>query len=101
LVVAPAATDEHPDHRVTHRLARLIVARSRRTLLTYQVWGKQSDRRYQLRVPALRHVARVRAALSCHASQLGRAPASFGQGFVLPKAIAEMARRPMITLASA
>jgi LmbE family N-acetylglucosaminyl deacetylase len=92
-VLVPQAGDQHADHRAVHALARAATRRSGVNLAEYAVWGALAPGA-GMTVPTARHSARRRAALRCHASQLGLAPAGLGPGFVVPPGLMAMTRRP-------
>lgn len=92
VVLAPSARDTHPDHRAAREIAGRATRRSPVRLAEYAMWGPmEGGEMVALRVG---DQPRRRAALACHVSQLGRAPASFGEGFALPPGHLSMTRRP-------
>jgi LmbE family N-acetylglucosaminyl deacetylase len=91
-LVAPAQAEAHPDHRACNALARAMGRRRRLSLLEYAVWGTLPPGAL-CRLPVLRHVARRKAALERHHSQLGRGPRGLGPGFSVPDELRAMTRR--------
>jgi len=92
ILVAPSRADEHRDHRACFRLATIAARRCGARLAEYAVWGALPPGP-RCAVPALRHARRRGAALERHHSQMGRSPAGFGEGFVVPPELRAAARR--------
>ena len=90
-LAATLPDDPHPDHRAAGRLARVVrTLRPHLRLLFYPVWLDrlddaseiESDDLLPFRLPVTE--SRKLAALTCHASQLGRIVHDDPGGFVLP-----------------
>ncbi|USU05298.1 PIG-L family deacetylase [Sphingomonadaceae bacterium OTU29LAMAA1] len=70
LIVGPAMTDSHPDHRAVARALRTVRSASRR--LSYQVWparGRERARTRYVRVPG--GCMAKRSLIAVHRTQLG------------------------------
>ena len=92
-VFAPAREDHHEDHQVTAKFAvALRTIRPDWVFHCYPVWSRWDDPDFAHSIapyaprylPPGKHLARKRAAIAAHRSQLGQVVADDPSGFVLP-----------------
>ena len=90
-IFAPGLDDPHPDHRMAARAAEVLTRRHGALLWNYPIRAHVIDAFAQspadlVRLDIACVIERKRAALNCHASQLGGLVADDPQGFQLTQA---------------